>query len=644
MKRILLLFIVLYQSVFACFSQGEKELKGLVRTYQEEKAIRTRDIYVRHLRSKDTVFVETYSDFDGKFSIVFSNETRYPTSIIVRGNGEFKDYRVVNTYDINNIKETDTNVNVFIGNKNVINKQKELFYNVITQSIVKQYQNSIQHYQSIIRNLERQEHIYVDSIRVLNRIIEDLEKELKNKNQKIEEISEELKVLQADYLKLRNNPELMQERIAEILLDSLEVTLNYFNSGQLDKALSSNSVNQEEIEQDKRIRSIKFFRLKLKAMTFVAMGDYPNAITWYKNTFVYIDPENKIDWFFIYMNIAELEYLTGNDNNAVKYVEDANSITINKIYKIKTYNLLGKVLKSQKKDKDSRKKYIEAIDLYKELKKEAVIDGVIDNDHIADKEAAISYTLLADYYEEIKRYEAAKTNYHKALDIYTELNKIGEIETEMQCVVLLKLATIYDNENKETMVKKCIDRIDLLEKRDSSTITQDPKINLYRAIYNMQNGTFEKADVLYMNVLDYYERKSNQNLYQQEIIKTRFLSGLNQFYAKSYDEALKYFSKADTLLEKDSISLGNDFVRLKALCMAATGITIKEMGDKEKGLSLYNEARDIAKKDKKLLKDLAHLKKYPYLKKRDNIITVVCQVVGLGSIITTGTISLDVKK
>jgi len=197
-------------SAFACFSQNERR-EGIISTYQEQKAIRTRDIIVQHFYSHN----ETYSDYDGKFSLTFPEKTKYPTSIIVQCKGNFKDYEVVNTYDINNIKRTDKNIIVFIGNKNIINKQKELFYEIITAPVVKQYQDSIKQLNLIISNLHARENIYKDSINILKKRIENLEKELDSKEKRNKVLSEHLEQTRLELTLLEENPLILQNETYE---------------------------------------------------------------------------------------------------------------------------------------------------------------------------------------------------------------------------------------------------------------------------------------------------------------------------------------------------------------------------------------------------------------------------------------------
>jgi tetratricopeptide (TPR) repeat protein len=317
---------------------------------------------------------------------------------------------------------------------------------------------------------------------------------------------------------------------------------------------------------------------------------------------------------------------------------------VNPKYLVKTYNLSGKIKKELNKKENYQKELKKAIKLYRQLKKEEIIlkDSIgkilkdstgqvmkaIFTDSETDKEAATSYILLGDYYKEKEKNESAKTNYHKALNIYTELNKIDgiEIEVQSQYLILLELMKIYDNENKQTMVKKCFDRINLLKNIDiDSTITRDPEINLQEAIYYMQNGKYSEAGRFYVKALEIYKKNPNQKL-----IETQFLIGLNKFYAKLYRNASESFSQVDNLLKDTSIVLmKTDSMRLTVLCMAAKGIAMKKMGDKRNGIDLYNNAKksikndEVLNKDGKLLKDMAHLKKYGRLKTVDIIIKSV---------------------
>jgi len=620
MGKISLIVITFCLFTLTCFSQKKESFttrEGVIQPYQEEKQVRTRDFWIKYFSQEDS----TYTDNGGTFTITFNKKPNYPTALSVYPSpfGSFKNYKVVNTYDINNISEFDNSeIAIFVADKKIMRQQQELFYEIISKDIKKYFQDSIMNLRII----------YKDSVEKLNQLIGNLEKELNKKDQRIRELSEQLDQTDLELRLLKDNPLILQNETYEKNSLRLIDAHNFFSQGKIDSARMCIPKNIDEIS-DLNIKESKmlFAFYQLDAAIEEIQGNYSQAIEQYKKALKHTG-KDVFREYITCISIAELENILNNYDSAFKYANKAAELKeINDIYKIKTYNLKGKI----RQDCDN---YKQAIKLYKTIKKEygnAIIE-------VAEKEAAKSYMLLGDYYKQKEKNESAKTNYHKALDIYTELNKIEEFEIEAQCFTLSELIIIYNDEGKESMVKKCTDRIILLNNTTGNKIMQNPKIILQRAIVSMQSGDFSGANVFYAMALGNYKNNAS-NQYQQEIIETLFLTGLNQFYDKSYSYAYDDFSQANDLLSRDSVLLGKkDFVRLKSLCIAAMGITKKEQGEKENGLLLYSQATSLVENDinlsknekKILLKDIKHLKKYSKLETNNFIKQIISGVCSFG--------------
>ena len=520
------------------------------------------------------------TDSEGQFTIQFSNNLNGKTGALkVQLPRKYNGFEVANQDIINR---------VFIGGNDTVRvslwtvKQKEERNQQLAQPYIDKIEKQ---YNEKINKLNQENSTYQDSVKFL---LTKCAYEKENNQILVETLS-------------RINPDFADER--------RKTALWFFEKGDLENT-KNNLPNYEDIARNMENNMQDW---KIWISIYKAEKNFDEVLKAYRDILKYTGTEK--DRFQLLMecsgfSLKSYQYENNLIDTAFVYAIKANKLSndlpIN--CKIKSFNLLGQIQRAQNQ-KDYYKNYQQAVKLYKQSGRKSLTDNQVR------KNVAISYTLLGDYYNEKKRKEAAKTNYHTALDIYTELNKIGKIEAEAQYNVLLKLAAIYNNENKASMVQKCIIRIALLEKEDS-TIAKNSQINLQRAIYYMQNKQFSEANVAYEKTLKSYE--INPNLYKQEIIKTRFLIGLNQFYNEAYHEAINHFSQAYDLLLRDSKSLERtNSVRLKALSMAAMGISMKKMGNKEKGLEQYNAAKKLVKEaglnkndEKLLLKNMEHLKKY----------------------------------
>jgi tetratricopeptide (TPR) repeat protein len=595
-------------------------------------------VKVEYKDTKTNKGFDAYVENDGKFEVGF---TKFPVGIVVTPKIGYTDYMTMNTFEVDNVKEYTVTVKMCKAAD--VNPLRAIFYGFDVDKRDRERDKEMQTLREQIAKLQsenaklqsdKKELIAKneEQIQSSQNEIEDVQRKYDDKVKMAEETSWQASIAQIEFSMLKNDPAYMTYIISENFDNRerlKEEGITEGNDKQVRENFSLNTViknknteeilKQNEINKRQLLSDIRYQKI---------LGDYDSAIIYYTYIIDNIETDNRYKFLYNY-ETAELCYLINDFQKANSFINAALELQnyVNQKYLVKTYNLSGKIKNAINENK-YHDEYQKAINIYKQFKK----DGFEDSE--VEKQAAISYTLLGDYFTQKGKNESAKANYHKALDIYTELNKIKEFEVEAQLSVLLKLATIYDSENKKTMVDKCFARIDTLEKKDSQ-IALNPKINLQRAIYYMQNGNFSDASKNYTNALNYYKtNNSNQN--QQEIIETLFLTGLNQFYAKSYNQALSYFKQAnDSLSEKNRILLRQtDFVRLKALSMAAIGIVEKKLGDKknglkEEGLKKYSEAIKYVKDEKLnkndenlLLKNMEYLKKYSKLKTVDIIIKI----------------------
>jgi len=611
MKRLLIIIIVLLSAV-ACFSQNAKR-EGIIRTYQEQKAIRTRDIYIQHLYSKDSIQIKTstYSDYEGHFTIVFPPKIPYPTSITVKfnRNEDFKNYEVVNTYDINNIKSTDKEILVLIGNKSTINKQKELFYEVITDPIKKQYNDSISQLERKISNLRKQEKNYEDSIKILNQKIENLKKELSDKEQRNKELSEQLEQTRLELIMLRENPLILGNETYENNSRLLIEAFGYFSKGEIEKARQCIPKNYDEgANLTKKENKLYFSLYQIDAMIDEADGKLDSAVVKYNKSLDHIIHDERYKLFSTYMNIAELEYILKQHNEAIVNLNTALKVDVNVIYKIRTYNLWAKILQSQK-NKDFHKKYKEAIDLYETFKKGVLIESI----PIADKEVAISYTQLANYYRGKKQYYNAENNYQKAFDIYILMKSSGIIDAENQINMLFNFAIFYVQQSKRNLANQCRDRIDLLLKK----ISPEKRIEFYELQGDLSLMTdIASSKTHYQELIEIYTQKDSI-LYESQIININLKIAISNEYSGNPDTML-----LRNLIDKIDRYESKLYQRQKSIALALLGAAYKHKAIKNMEMSkrYFKDAKEIANysNDKELYDFIYQIKNKKLLLMIDN--------------------------
>ena len=608
--------IILLSSVLVCFSQTTKISGSIcIDTCPDSKMA---GALVKYTKSLATEVLNS-----GTFELGLQPKTIFPIGLTVEPLPKYRNFVVINKFEIDNVNE-HIPVNIKMCEETKLDSLRAIWAEINIDRLNKEKEEKIRKLEEEIDTLQKQNKEYQSKIKEL----EDLKLKYQELEKYAKETAEKLSIAEIENQMLKNNPNYLSNTFLEKYNNQKSIQQKGAKQGDIETVIK-NYTTQEEVDEhfrrgeymkDKLLSDIGYQRL---------FGQYKLAIDNYYNILKF-ETDNKYKFLYNY-EAAELCYLTNDFQKADYFINAALDLKqyVNKKYLIKTYNLSGQIKNAIRENK-YHNEYQESIKIYEQLKKKTLADNK------TRKEAAISYTLLGIYYKEKGRNEVAKTNYHKALDIYTELNRIGEFEVESQCLVLLKLAMIYSDENEVSMVKKCDARITLLERKDT-TILKSPKINMERAISNMKSKRFEVSDKYYTRAFEYYKENQSQNLYQQKLIEILFLSGLNQFYAKSYYSALVYFGKADSLLLIHGNTLPKkDSVLLTALCKGVEGITMiklsklkhssmstMEMEEIEKqGLEQYNLAREMIEKDKNLdekykkilLKNMAYLKNYQKLR------------------------------
>ena len=610
MRKILLTIFIVNLLVLSCFAQnGYIQKTGFVKTYQEKKEIGTKDIYINYqsISKKDTA--ETYTISDGKFTIVLSEKLFYnnkPTMIFVKPNpnNDFKDYEVVNSYEINNIYYDNSEIKVLIGDKKSISEQRKLFYEIITTPIEKQYQDKILKLQNRVRNLENQVGNYKDSVTYYQLLIKELEKELVNKTQRNKELSEQKDIAILELALLKENPLFLQSETYEKNYVRLMTAYNYFSKGQIDSARQCIPQNLEDIsELNIRESNMLFSFYQLEAMLFETESKLDSAVVKYRKSLLHLrGNEQNLHFckFSTLMSIAELEHILGQNDNAIIDLENAIKEQVNDIYKIKTYNLYAKILQVQNR-KDFCEKYKVAIQLYEQIKKEFNNKSI----PIADKEAALSYHKLANYYNNKKKYIIAEQNYLNAMDCQIKLRKNNEKDNFNYLNLLIDMLDYYSLVKNKPYAKSCIEKIHKL--LSELKLSKEQKIELYTKIndINLSNNYYDKRfrqiqdslkyyDYHYRNTIKYYANKDSV-FYRQKIIHLYLKNALSEYYSYTKNDSL-IISSSNLALWKINESFDSlSYKEEKIIVYTLLGIAYRHKKDKEKSKDYFNEAKNIVK-------------------------------------------------
>jgi len=569
---------------------------------------------IKMIHKKYSKTPDATTNNDGCFQLKIDAATKSPTQITIDNTGKFKNYKIVNESVTNNISTTSKDsVKVFVGDRKSIDQQRMRFYNVNRNKIIEDFVEKISQLETSNENYESE--------------VKKIEKERDAAIDLINKMSEQIKELNLEIDLLKNNPNVLYDNLMKIFAKRYEEATIYFMKGENKKALSKKRSKEEKSYQN--ISNEIFFNSdKLTALIYTAEGDYTEAINWYQDIIDSRYSPSEIDIFFIYLNKAELEQRLGKYSDAEKDINDALEKKVNDIYKIKAYNLLGNVLRD-KGTTDYADNYEKAIKLYQEKKKETG-NVVIP---VAEKEAAISYASLAKHYQEKEKYlsaELAKHNYLKALDIYIELNKTGEIERYHQRLCLLKLAQLFQQERKDSLAQQCFRRADMLDTVKNNSVRSREEAQIYTEIAHLQlkRKDFKAAISKYNSTLAYYENQ-NDTL---RMIKTYFNIGMAYYFSQEikrnkFTQRLETVSIPDSaeinlqkglkLLEQSKINRNNkECKKLEILFNATIGSVYekKQVQDSAKAYwdKVENQLAGDAqlRKEAQLRKDIKYINKY----------------------------------
>jgi tetratricopeptide (TPR) repeat protein len=563
-------------------------IKGKVFLYPANAPIS--GIYVIH----NSKTVEGKTQNDGTFHLGLPLETKSPTQITINN----KEYKIVNENTTNNISTTNKDpIEVFVGNRDSIDRQRINFYDINVKRIQQDYDKKIGVFEDSILNLEASKD---QEITYLKSIVDSLKIEKEKNIAQISKLSEQLAELELELNLLKNDPNALSIGLIAISIDKYNTSFASFKRGEYVNALSE-MINKEELHNLKELNEITFNRAKLNALIYTAMGDYENAIVWYKNICDYPLPENKadIERFFIYTHNAELEFRLKRYTEAEDDVTKALGKTVNEIYKIGAYNLYGNILKAKGvKNSECADKYKEAIKLYAKKKKEV---GYIYLP-IADKEAAISYKLLANHYYDTKAFSKAESNYLKALDIYISMAKNQEEYDEVnQINMLLRLASLYNSElRKKSLAKQCYDRVEVLFK--ATVIRPESKAAIYKEMgdFFLLSQEFETAIEKYNEALTIYLEldkldkldKKHPIIYEYDLMKIYFSIGMTYRYLKNYTESINSYKQA---IEKlDGSSSKDKYRQFEGFLKASMGNSYKRNKEQDMANDYLNSAEKIA--------------------------------------------------
>ena len=232
--------------------------------------------------------------------------------------------------------------------------------------------------------------------------------------------------------------------------------------------------------------------------------------------------------------------------------------------KIEEINRLNSEYKNDKNlgNKNAYKHLINAIELYKQIQENI----------FAKKEAAISYTLLANYYYSKKRYQFAENNYLKALDIYILLRKNGIQNNENYLNLMFDILIYSINIGKKNIVEDCRNRIKLL--KEEMPLTEEQKINITLRETETQIS-FQYSHYYYRysdlnKVIDYYHKKDS-TLYKRTIIK--------------------YSLRQSLLLNIENNELGKKFIKSKkdSLIIKHCNFALNKINEKSDSLKYQTE-------------------------------------------------------
>ncbi len=511
-----------------------KEIKGIVYSYPNDKNVIS-GLEIIHSKCSKTPPAITKGN--GFFRLIIPSKTPSPTQITI---GNAGDYKIINEYTTNNISTTSQDLlKVYVGKKKFINEQRIKFYKINTKIINQKYDEQIKALQYSNVNYKQ--------------IIDSLNRERAADKAIINRLSEQVQELQFELHLLKNDPNALADNLIKIHSEEYNISLNYFWEGKYDDA-KQHMLSKELLHKHELMSEIVFNRAKLNALIYTAMGDYGSAIDWYNEIIAHATlnyEKGSMPFFLIYVNKAELEFRRKNYIEAEDAINKALRIDVNTIYKIRANNLLGNILKEKGELKECIEKYLESIKLYQEKKKEV---GDI-NIPIANREAAISYTMLADFYNKKKKRQKAENNYKAALNIYTDMWKNKEYDNINYLNLLIKMATFYTEERKNNLVKQCNDRINALMNIDDYFLKEDrAQIDTWLGYLDLKNKEYNKALDRYISAFNFYLEMNNQIaiIHKDALIRTAFMVGVIYNYQKDYEKSIQYCGIALNNIDNNS--------------------------------------------------------------------------------------------
>jgi len=580
MLKKLTIIVVLFYFSFEAFAQVE--VKGYAFLY-ENKSQGIQDVIISKENGQSVT-----TDSKGFFNVKFSGEydrDQGRLKISPPATGQYRDYIVMEVDGYHYI-------NITIGrNEDVkISLCSPTRYNAIINKLAKPY---------------------------IDKALEDKEKEIYELNRKLKltsvEYHEQYQVIEDKYRISLNNYMELAEKFARIdpeyADENLQEAYKYFEHGDLEntkKCLMKYDKAKNYIEKGSAVISLWLSITKAEGKIYETKQIY-NDILEYTGK---LDDRFKLlteySEYLFQNRIHDTAFL----NDASEYAKEANLLyklpVSDKIY---SCNLLGKIEKEQGIT-DYFKNYKTAIDIF---------NNQTNDDSKARKDVAISYTQLANYHKSKKQYQKAENNYKKALDIYILMKKDDLIDAENQINMLFNFAMLYVQQNKNNLVKQCLDRINLL----LGMIPKEKQIEFYEKIgdlYLLSDNS--QAECYYCNALNYYWERDKENsvLYKKDIINIAekiVLSNLLSTWCYSYGENSK--KKDEEILRYCDIIIGTIsklenkeiFSVNLAMANAFKGFVYKHFKEKEKSKEYFKIANKIAiqAKNKELLKHIKQVKK-----------------------------------
>jgi len=584
-----IILLLLSVNIFA----QTKEINGVVYSYPDDRNVIV-GIKVIHDKYSETPDATTKND--GYFCLTIPSKTTSPTQIAIDNTGYFSNYKIVNEYTTNNISTTSKDpVKVYVGNKKSINEQRVKFYEINADKIDKKYDEQIRELQYSNINYKQ--------------IIDSLNRERVADKAIISRLSEQVQELQFELHLLKNDPNALADNLIKIHSDEYGISLDYFWEGKYENA-KNHMLSKELLHKHELMSEIVFNRAKLNALIYTAMGDYVNAIDWYNEIINHATlnyEKGAMPFYLIYTSKAELEFRLKQYSTAENDIIKALKIDINAIYKIGSTNLLGNILKEKGEEKESADKYQEAITLYMEKKNEIGNVSI----PVADREAAISYAMLADYYKNKNKGQQTENNYKAALNIYVGMWKNKEYDNVNYLNLLVKMATFYSEERKNSLVEQCNERINILmDNVDDFSKEDRTKVNEWLGYLNLKNKEYNKALDKYISAFNFYTEMHEQSviIYKNGLIRTAFMIGIVYNYNKDYKKSIQYCNLALN-------SIGNsptivEYQKLQGYILALLSSNYKKEKDNMLANTCMVQANGIAKKvnDPNLTKYIQYIK------------------------------------